>query len=151
MICDHFFTFNGLVNWSLVPHQYSNAHKFYVHRIFFITFYCVAFKVAIWNSCRIKMWLSAIMHLSVLHCFQGLDQWLRDVPIKHGNREHRRLFCTLWFLCEIIGILLAFGAVSPQSLYTGHIAHIFFFSFLIKISLGHQISETLKYEVIFLC
>lgn len=49
-----FLHFNSLGNWPLILHQCSNAHRFYVHRIFFITFYWIAFKVAIWNSCWIK-------------------------------------------------------------------------------------------------
>lgn len=93
---------------------------------------------------------STIMHPSteekcVSPCFPGLDQWWIDVPIKRGNWEYRKLFCTLWFLCEIIiGILLVFGAVSSQSVSRSHCSF-----FKIKVSLGHKISETLKCEVLF--
>lgn len=100
-------------------------------------------------SCQIKKRRGArgcqpfvLMHLSL---FSHSNQSWRDVPIKHGKPEHRTLFCTLWFVCEIIGILLASGAVPPQSIRN---LPFFFFFFQSK---SHQSSETLNYDVIFSC
>lgn len=96
--------------------------SFYVHRIFLITFYCHSF----W-SCNIKWKVvrschpSSIKHLSVLLRHQGVNPCWRDAPLKHGTWEEWKLFCTLWFLCEIIGILLVSREVSPQkSVYRSH-------------------------------
>lgn len=125
-----FFTLNGLVTWSLILHQYSNAHELYVHRIFLLFFTVLLSKLQyeilvcqMKKSSRGERPSAAYYNASVckgkcvLPYFQGLDRWRIDDPIKPGNREHRKLFCTLWFSCEIVGVLLEFGAVSPQSVH----------------------------------
>lgn len=66
-------------------------------RVFFIiTFYCIAFKVAIWITGWIK---SSVCQLSTVQQLHVVHQWWRDIPNKQWELRTQRIvlhFMILW-------------------------------------------------------
>lgn len=101
--------FNGLVTWSLILHQYFNAHKLYVHRIFllFFTVFLLKLQYEILD-CQMKQGRRHERLLATdcnafceekcaLPYFQGLVCWWIDDPIKAGTQE-QNCFALLVFM-----------------------------------------------------
>lgn len=94
--------FNALVHWSLILHQYWNAHKLYVYWFFFtVLLLKLQYEILV---CQMKIssgserLLASFYNVCVfkVKCvfpyFQGLHHWWIDDPIKPGNWENENCF-----------------------------------------------------------